>query len=198
MKCLSKELAHLIKFDLLNNIQPDHYNMHKKQKKIISISEFIVTTIGLLTFFYIYYLGTLSVDLKEINSWLINIFIILMLAAISALTIHHIPLLYNKKIFNMDKKIKSLKKNIIVIIDSEKHTDKLKKEARELLKIINNQKEIKKIINNTEELEPFQFKQYFEVEPENPNKKEKPSLIEDKSMTIDHNLELIRKELSIK
>lgn len=198
MKFLSAELANLVKFDLLNTNLADHYHIYEKQKKIEKFSEFCTTTIGLSTFFYIYYLGTLSVDLKEINSWLINIFIILFFSGISAFAISHIPLLYNKKIFNIGKKIKSLKKTIITIIDSEKHTPKLKKEAREILKIINNENKIKKIIKNTEELESFKFKQYFEVKPENPNKKEKPSLIENKSMIIDHNLELIRKELSIK
>lgn len=198
MKLLSTEITNLVKFDLLNTNLADHYNIYEKQKKIENFSDFCATTIGLSTFFYVYYLGNLSVDLKEINSWLIKIFIILFFAGISTFVISHIPLLYNKKIFSMDKKIKSLKKTIITIIDSENHTPKLKKEARQLLKIINNEKEIKKIINKTEELEPFKFKQYFEVEPENPNKNEPPSIIEDKSMIIDRNLELIRKQIKTK
>lgn len=202
MKYLSKKIADLITFDLLNKTKEDLYNIYKRQKELRNKAlKYMLVTVSIfitLCLYNIIFIAYIKSDMKtfELLS-IIGLFLILSIG-ISSIYVSWAPFIYNKKTFSIDEKIKSLKKNILLIMDNEKYSLELKQEAKELLKIINNKKEIEKIIKNTASLSPSIFYDYFETEHENPNKKEKTSLIEDKSMIIDHNLELIRKELSIK
>lgn len=202
MKYLSKKIADLITFDLLNKTKEDLYNIYKRQKELRNKAlKYMLVTISIfitLCLYNIIFIAYIKSDMKtfELLS-IIGLFIILSIG-ISSIYVSWAPFRYNKKTFSLDEKIKSLKKNILLIMDNEKYSLELKQESKDLLKIINNKKEIEKIIKNTGSLSPSIFYDYFETEHENPNKKISERLLQNKSVAIEHNLELIRKELSEK
>lgn len=106
-----------------------------------------------------------------------------------------------KQLFTIETKTRSLKKALLNLIKPENTNEVLKEESFNILKIIDDENSIKKLVTKS-----FVFRDYRRLEIKlfqfiNKNIKNadvKNKQIDSKSLKIDQNIDLIKKELSVK
>lgn len=203
MEKISDNLANSILKDLLESNKKDNkevLNQHKKNiKAFYGVSFAGVFSIALAGFGLSFMTTFHSEDLtKYIEN--MNLFLSFLNYSLPSFMLILAFLVFNfrkpfKKAFGMENKIKSLKKNLLLIIDNNESTKQEKEEALTILKEIKNERSIKKLIKSTPLLGLDSI--CSELKKNNLNYFEKIGVdkIESKSILLENNIHELRKEL---
>lgn len=203
MEKISDNLANSILKDLLESNKKDNkdvLNQHKKNVKAFFGVSFSGVFLIALAGFALSFMTTFhSEDLtKHIEN--VSFFISFLTYSLYSFMLILVFLVFNfskpfKKAFSMENKIKSLKKNLLLIIDNNESTQQEKEEALTILKEIKNERFIKKIIKATPSLGLDSI--CSELKKNNLNYFEKIGVdkIESKSILLENNIHELRKEL---
>lgn len=189
MKSLSDEISTLIINDLMNKTKSKHYNIYKKQKKdsmIFNIFNLFIIITLIINCLLVFFVASFSNSLMTLPTILLCVLPFFFKIG------SYVQYLNLNPFFGVKSQIKSLKVVIINIMENQNENKNLKEEATNILKIINDNKQIKKIICNTRRLRLINFYEYFKSEQKKPY-----NVIENKSINVKKNLEIIKKELEL-